>query len=99
MESVDPTIDLPYRSLDLIGVALNGMVRDVASWQFSSVFGGNPLHAVPVIFASAAMVVFAEVGLIGFGMMVAPILGNGLAIIAYWFEWVLPRGINYALVN
>lgn len=76
-----------------------GMVRDVASGQIPSVFGGNPLYAVPAIFASAAMVVFAEAGFIGLGMMIAPILGTGLAIMAYWFEWVLPRGINYAPVN
>ncbi|MDO5507335.1 MAG: trimeric intracellular cation channel family protein [Corynebacterium casei] len=93
---------MPWIACIFMGVLTavgGGMVRDVATGQIPSVFGGNPLYAVPAIFASAAMVVFAEAGFIGLGMMIAPILGTGLAIMAYWFEWVLPRGINYAPVN
>lgn len=33
MESVDPTIDLLYRSLDLIGVVLNGIIGGTIARQ------------------------------------------------------------------
>lgn len=93
---------MPWIACIFMGVLTavgGGMVRDVASGQIPSVFGGNPLYAVPAIIAAGAMVLFNEAGFTGLGMLVAPLLGTGLAIMAYWFEWVLPRGIGYAPVN
>src|SRR5699024_11350728 len=40
MESVDPTIDTLYRSLDLIGVVLNGIIGFIFLALFSATAGG-----------------------------------------------------------
>ena len=93
---------MPWIACIFMGVLTavgGGMVRDVASGQIPSVFGGNPLYATPAIVASAAMVVFAETGHVGLGMIIAPLFGTALAVMAYWFHWVLPRGIDYAPIN
>ena len=93
---------MPWIACIFMGVLTavgGGMVRDVASGQIPSVFGGNPLYATPAILASAAMVVFAETGHVGLGMIIAPLFGTALAVMAYWFHWVLPRGIDYAPIN
>lgn len=94
--------DMPWVACIFMGVLTavgGGMVRDVASGQIPSVFGGNPLYATPAIVASAAMVIFAETGHVGVGMVIAPLLGTALAVMAYWFHWVLPRGLDYAPLN
>lgn len=94
--------DMPWIACIFMGVLTavgGGMVRDVASGQIPSVFGGNPLYATPAIIASGVMVIFAETGHIGLGMIIAPLFGTSLAVMAYWFEWVLPRGLDYAPIN
>lgn len=94
--------DLPWIACIFMGVLTavgGGMVRDVASGQIPSVFGGNPLYATPAIIASGVMVIFHELDHVALGMLIAPVIGTGLAILAYWFKWVLPRGFDKAPVN
>lgn len=76
-----------------------GMVRDVASGQIPSIFGGSPLYAVPSILTGIVMVTFAHNGQFALGMIISPIVGSGMAILSYWRGWVLPRAgvapVNY----
>ena len=76
-----------------------GMVRDIASGEIPSIFGGSPLYAVPSILTGIVMVTFAGYGQFALGMVVAPIVGSGMAIVSYWRGWVLPRAgvapVNY----
>lgn len=68
-----------------------GMTRDIASGQIPGIFGGSPLYAVPAIVTGVVMVGFSSSGLQALGMLVAPLVGTGLAVLAYWRGWVLAR--------
>ncbi|WP_408930957.1 trimeric intracellular cation channel family protein [Corynebacterium axilliensis] len=76
-----------------------GMVRDVASGMIPAVFGGTPLYAVPAVLTGVVMVGFAHFDHFALGMVIAPIVGSGMAITSYWRGWVLPRAgvapVNY----
>src|SRR5699024_6957793 len=75
------------------------MVRACAAGRVPSVAGGTPRSATRAIVAASAMVICAESGHVGVRMVIAPLLGTALAVMAYWFHWVLPRGLDYAPLN
>ncbi|WP_201773985.1 trimeric intracellular cation channel family protein [Corynebacterium singulare] len=94
--------DMPLIACVFLGVLTavgGGMVRDVASGMIPSVFGGTPLYAVPAVLTGVVMVGFAEYDKFALGMIIAPIVGCGMAITSYWRGWVLPRAgvapVNY----
>ena len=64
-----------------------------------SVFGGSPLYAVPAVLTGIVMASFAHFDRFALGMIISPFVGCGLAILAYWRGWVLPRAgiapLNY----
>ncbi|MGX0119854.1 trimeric intracellular cation channel family protein [Corynebacterium otitidis] len=93
---------LPPVSCAALGVVTavgGGMVRDVVSGQIPSIFGGSPLYAIPAVLSSVSMVIFSSAGLTQTGMIVAPLLGMGLAILAFWKGWVMPVTTEWAPVN
>lgn len=94
--------DMPLIACVFMGVLTavgGGMVRDIASGITPSVFGGSPLYAVPAVVGGCVMVAFAQFDYTALGMIVSPIIAAGLAITAYWREWILPRGSYFAPVN
>ena len=90
---------IPCVFLGVLTAVGGGMVRDIASGEIPSIFGGSPLYAVPSILTGIVMVTFADYGQFALGMVVAPIVGSGMAIVSYWRGWVLPRAgvapVNY----
>ena len=90
---------IPCVFLGVLTAVGGGMVRDIASGEIPSIFGGSPLYAVPSILTGIVMVAFADYGQFALGMVVAPIVGSGMAIVSYWRGWVLPRAgvapVNY----
>lgn len=90
---------IPCVFLGVLTAVGGGMVRDVASGQIPSIFGGSPLYAVPSILTGIVMVIFAHNGQFALGMIISPIVGSGMAILSYWRGWVLPRAgvapVNY----
>ena len=90
---------IPCVFLGVLTAVGGGMVRDVASGQIPSIFGGSPLYAVPSILTGIVMVTFAHNGQFALGMIISPIVGSGMAILSYWRGWVLPRAgvapVNY----
>ena len=90
---------IPCVFLGVLTAVGGGMVRDIASGEIPSIFGGSPLYAVPSILTGIVMVTFAGYGQFALGMVVAPIVGSGMAIVSYWRGWVLPRAgvapVNY----
>ncbi|AKK06587.1 putative membrane protein [Corynebacterium mustelae] len=96
------TFDMPVISAVFMGVLTavgGGMIRDVVTGQIPSIFGGGTLYAVPATVSAVTMVLFHWWELDAAGMMVAPILGAGLAILSYWKGWVLFRSGEWAPVN
>ncbi|WKD60688.1 hypothetical protein CCICO_03235 [Corynebacterium ciconiae DSM 44920] len=86
--------DLPIASamfLGLITAVGGGMIRDVFAGNPPAVFGGQPLYAVPALVASAVLVVFHSLGMLGLGMVVAGATGASMAIFAFWMGLVLPQ--------
>ncbi|ADK29304.2 trimeric intracellular cation channel family protein [Corynebacterium pseudotuberculosis] len=93
---------MPLTSAVFMGVLTavgGGMIRDICTGQVPGIFGGGPLYAVPALVASISMVTFSNFGFYALGMMVSPVLGAGLAIVAYWRGWVLFRNSEWAPVN
>ena len=90
---------IPCVFLGVLTAVGGGMVRDVASGQIPSIFGGSPLYAVPSILTGIVMVTFDHNGQFALGMIISPIVGSGMAILSYWRGWVLPRAgvapVNY----
>lgn len=90
---------IPCVFLGVLTAVGGGMVRDVASGESPSIFGGSPLYAVPSILTGVVMVTFAHNGQFALGMIISPIVGSGMAILSYWRGWVLPRAgvapVNY----
>ena len=90
---------IPCVFLGVLTAVGGGMVRDVASGEIPSIFGGSPLYAVPSILTGIVMVTFAHNGQFALGMIISPIVGSGMAILSYWRGWVLPRAgvapVNY----
>ena len=90
---------IPCVFLGVLTAVGGGMVRDVASGEIPSIFGGSPLYAVPSILTGVVMVTFAHNGQFALGMIISPIVGSGMAILSYWRGWVLPRAgvapVNY----
>ena len=90
---------IPCVFLGVLTAVGGGMVRDVASGQIPSIFGGSPLYAVPSILTGIAMGTVAHNGQFALGMIISPIVGSGMAILSYWRGWVLPRAgvapVNY----
>ena len=82
---------IPCVFLGVLTAVGGGMVRDVASGEIPSIFGGSPLYAVPSILTGVVMVTFAHNGQFALGMIISPIVGSGMAILSYWRGWVLPR--------
>ena len=85
---------MPFIACVFLGVLTavgGGMVRDVASGMIPSVFGGSPLYAVPAVLTGIVMASFAHFDKFALGMIISPFVGCGLAILAYWRGWVLPR--------
>jgi uncharacterized membrane protein YeiH len=96
------TYDMPLPSAVLMGVLTavgGGMIRDIAMGQIPTIFGGGTLYAIPAFTAATTMVIFHMVGHDAIGMIVAPIVGAGFAIVAYWRGWVLFRPANWAPIN
>lgn len=96
------THGMPFIACVFLGVLTavgGGMVRDVASGQIPSVFGGSPLYAVPAVLTGIVMASFAYFDQFALGMVISPFVGFGLAVMAYWRGWVLPRAgiapLNY----
>ncbi|MEX3516624.1 trimeric intracellular cation channel family protein [Corynebacterium camporealensis] len=88
------TFDMPLVTCVFLGLLTavgGGMVRDVASGQTPGIFGGSPLYAVPAIIGGIVMVTFAHFDHMAFGMIISPFVGTGLAVLAYWRGWILPR--------
>ena len=94
---------IPCVFLGVLTAVGGGMVRDIASGEIPSIFGGSPLYAVPSILTGIVMVTFAGYGQFALGMVVAPIVGSGMAIVSYWRGWVLPRAgvapVNLSLIH
>jgi len=90
---------IPCVFLGVLTAVGGGMVRDIASGQIPSIFGGSPLYAVPSILTGIVMVTFAHYGQFALGMIISPLVGSGMAILSYWRGWVLPRAgvapVNY----
>ncbi|MCK6082517.1 trimeric intracellular cation channel family protein [Corynebacterium kefirresidentii] len=90
---------IPCVFLGVLTAVGGGMVRDIASGEIPSIFGGSPLYAVPSILTGIVMVIFAHNGQFALGMIISPIVGSGMAILSYWRGWVLPRAgvapVNY----
>lgn len=96
------TYGMPLPSAVFMGVLTavgGGMIRDIAMGQIPSIFGGGPLYAIPAFTAATIMVLFHVAGHDAFGMMVAPIVGAGFAIVSYWRGWVLFRPAEWAPIN
>lgn len=94
--------DLPLVSAVFMGVLTavgGGMVRDVVTGRTPSVFGGSPLYAVPAVVSATSMVIFHQSGQEIAGMVISPLLGFGLAVLAYWRGWVIPVNTDFAPVN
>ncbi|MCS4490601.1 trimeric intracellular cation channel family protein [Corynebacterium sp. ES2794-CONJ1] len=96
------TFDMPLVSAVFMGVITavgGGMIRDVVTGQVPTIFGGGTLYAVPASASAAAMAFSHAAGHDVIGMIIAPLIGAGLAIIAYWRGWVLFRSSEWAPVN
>ena len=94
--------DMPLVSAVFMGVLTavgGGMIRDVVTGQIPSIFGGGTLYAVPATISATAMTLFYVTGHQALGMIVSPIIGGGLVILAYWKGWVLFRSSEWAPVN
>ncbi|MDO4631776.1 MAG: trimeric intracellular cation channel family protein [Corynebacterium sp.] len=94
--------NMPLVSAVFMGVLTavgGGMIRDVVTGQIPSIFGGGTLYAVPATISSIAMTLFYVADYRALGMMIAPLIGAGLAIVAYWKGWVLFRSSEWAPVN
>ena len=63
---------IPCVFLGVLTAVGGGMVRDVASGQIPSIFGGSPLYAVPSILTGIVMVTFAHNGQFALGMIISP---------------------------
>ncbi|VZH85783.1 trimeric intracellular cation channel family protein [Corynebacterium rouxii] len=93
---------MPLTSAVFMGVLTavgGGMIRDICTGQVPGIFGGGPLYAVPALVSSVTMVGFYTLEHNALGMIISPILGSGLAIIAYWRGWILFRSTEWAPVN
>lgn len=98
--------DLPWSSALFLGVLTvvgGGMIRDVMTGSVPAIFGGATLYATPAALTAAIMVALDEVQktgvtgdfpLILVGLVVAPCIGAGVMIAAYWRGWVLPGTQN-----
>lgn len=96
------SFDMPLISAVFLGMLTatgGGMIRDVVSGQVPRIFGGGPLYAVPALLTASAMVLFHQAGYTALGMLISPLVGTGLAIVAYWKGWVLYRNTEWALVG
>ena len=94
--------DMPLVSAVFMGVLTavgGGMIRDVVTGQIPSIFGGGTLYAVPATISAGAMTLFYVTGHQALGMIISPIIGGGLVILAYWKGWVLFRSSEWAPVN
>ena len=79
--------DMPLVSAVFMGVLTavgGGMIRDVVTGQIPSIFGGGTLYAVPATISAGAMTLFYVTGHQALGMIISPIIGGGLVILAYW---------------
>lgn len=85
--------------LGLLTAIGGGMIRDIAIGQVPSVFGGGPLYAVPAMVSASTMVVFHSFDATATGMIIAPVLGAGLAILSYWRGWILVQNDEWAPLN
>ena len=94
--------DMPLVSAVFMGVLTavgGGMIRDVVTGQIPSIFGGGTLYAVPATISVSVMTLFHVTGHQALGMIISPIIGGGLVILAYWKGWVLFRSSEWAPVN
>lgn len=94
--------DMPLVSAVFMGVLTavgGGMIRDVVTGQIPSIFGGGTLYAVPATISAGTMTLFYVTGHQALGMIISPIIGGGLVILAYWKGWVLFRSSEWAPVN
>lgn len=90
---------LPSVFMGVVTAVGGGMVRDVTVGQVPSVFGGGTLYAVPAVVSATTMVVFHSFDQVLLGMVVAPLPGVALAVLAYWRGWVIPVDTDFAPVN
>lgn len=93
---------LPWSSALFLGVLTvvgGGMIRDVMTGSVPAIFGGATLYATPAVLTAAVMVgiysldasgVAGDFPVLLVGLIIAPFLGSGLMITAYWRGWVLP---------
>ncbi|MDU0479246.1 trimeric intracellular cation channel family protein [Staphylococcus chromogenes] len=90
---------VPAVLMGVITAIGGGMVRDVLTGSIPVVFGGNTLYAVPAFLSACVMVVAYLEGQVALGMIVAAVLGSGIAIAAYWRGWSLNNDPQWAPVN
>ncbi|MCQ9353473.1 trimeric intracellular cation channel family protein [Corynebacterium sp. 153RC1] len=93
---------MPPASAIFLGVLTavgGGMIRDIASGQVPSIFGGNHLYAVPAVLGAASMVVFHHFELNAIGMIVSSALASAMAILAYWKGWRLYQDAEWTILK
>ncbi len=94
--------DLPWPSAVFLGLLTavgGGMLRDVVVGRTPIIFGGGPLYASPAILSALLFVIFDSCGFEALGMILAPIPGIVLTIVAHLRGWSLPQTKDWAPLN
>lgn len=82
---------LPALCLGITSGIGGGMIRDVAVGRIPSVFGGNRLYSVPALLSASVVLAGTALGLPSDpSMVLASLLGGGLAAVAHRRGWTLP---------
>ncbi|ANE05211.1 trimeric intracellular cation channel family protein [Corynebacterium crudilactis] len=90
---------LPSVFMGVLTAVGGGLVRDVVTGQTPSIFGGGTLYAIPATLSATSMVIFHGLDHVVLGMIVSPLLGISLAVLAYWCGWIIPVNTDFAPVN
>ncbi|MFP7365202.1 trimeric intracellular cation channel family protein [Corynebacterium callunae] len=90
---------LPSIFMGVLTAVGGGMVRDVVTGETPTIFGGGTLYAIPAVLSASSMVAFHQADYVLGGMIISPLVGIILAIVAYWSGWVIPVNTDFAPVN
>lgn len=77
--------------LGIVSAVGGGAIRDLLVGRIPVIFGGGPLYATSALVTAAGAAAVQALGLPGPMVLVAVLLGTGLAILSQWRSWGLPK--------
>lgn len=85
--------------MGLLTAVGGGVIADLLVGQTPQVLIGRRLYAAPAFISACIAVMLAETGHATVGMLVAPVVGTGLAVLSYWRRWRIPFHYEFAPLN